>query len=78
MSVFTVLNPATEEPVTTVTMASAQEAVEQALDAWLADRALSNVSDEALEKLWRDGIASGDAGVLDLAALKKQARGGAA
>jgi antitoxin ParD1/3/4 len=56
---------------------SVQAAVESALDAWLADQALTHVSDEALQALWREGVNSGDAGALDFTALKAQARRGA-
>lgn len=48
--------------------ASVQDAVDSAVDAWLADQALSNLPDETLQRLWREGVASGDAGALDLAA----------
>ena len=44
MSVFTVLNPATEEPVTTVTQASLEatdEAIARAAEAWPAWRAVA-------------------------------------
>ncbi|MFY9929805.1 MAG: aldehyde dehydrogenase family protein, partial [Streptosporangiaceae bacterium] len=44
MSVFTVLNPATEQPVTTVTQASAEEtdaAIARAAAAWPAWRAVA-------------------------------------
>lgn len=40
---------------------SVQAAVERALDAWLTEQVLANASDETLQKLWRDGIESGDA-----------------
>ncbi|KAF0174646.1 MAG: hypothetical protein IV086_01165 [Hyphomonadaceae bacterium] len=56
---------------------SVQAAVESALDAWLADQALAHVSDEALQALWREGVDSGDAGALNFADLKAQARRGA-
>ena len=35
---------------------------------------LSQVSDEALQRLWREGVESGDAGEVDFAALKAEAR----
>ncbi len=54
--------------------ASMQDAVENAVDAWLADQALAILPDEALQRLWREGLESGDAGALDLAALKAEAR----
>jgi len=53
---------------------SVQAAVERALDAWLQEQALAQVSDETLKKLWDEGVASGDAGPLDLQALLKEAR----
>lgn len=53
---------------------SVQAAIESAVDSWLTDQALDQLSDEALQKLWREGIESGDAGVLDVAALKAEAR----
>jgi antitoxin ParD1/3/4 len=53
---------------------SLQEAVASAVDAWLTDRALGNVSDEALQRLWQEGIESGDAGAIDFNALKAEAR----
>lgn len=57
---------------------SVQAAVESAVDAWLMDQALAQTSDEVLQGLWRDGIASGDAGGVDLEALKREARSGPA
>lgn len=54
--------------------ASVQDAVESAVDAWLVDRALANADDETLQRLWRDGVESGDAGVIDFAAFKVEAR----
>jgi len=53
---------------------SMQAAVESALDAWLAEQAFAQASDEALQKLWRDGVESGNAGPLDFAVLKAEAR----
>lgn len=44
--------------------ASVQEAFECAIDAWLAEQALSKLSDEELQRLWCEGIESGDAGEL--------------
>lgn len=54
--------------------ASVQAAVESAVDAWLTDQALSQVSDEALRRLWAEGVGSGDAGEIDFKALKAEAR----
>ena len=54
--------------------ASVQAAVESAVDAWLTDQALSQVSDDILQTLWKEGLASGDAGAIDFAALKARAR----
>ncbi len=53
---------------------SVQAAVERAVDAWLVNQALGQVSDEALQQLWREGLDSGDAGAIDFSALKAQAR----
>ena len=54
--------------------ASVQAAVESAVDAWLTQQALSQASDEALQRLWREGVESGDAGEIDFAVLKDEAR----
>ncbi len=54
---------------------SVQAAVESALDAWLTEQMLKRVSDAKLQQLWRDGLESGEAGTLDLEALKREARG---
>lgn len=53
---------------------SLEAAVESALDAWLTEQALAQASDEALQRLWREGVDSGDAGELDFEALKAEAR----
>lgn len=53
---------------------SLQDAVASAVDAWLTDRTLARVSDEALQRLWREGLESGDAGAVDFAELKAEAR----
>jgi antitoxin ParD1/3/4 len=53
---------------------SVQAAVESALDAWLTDHAVSQMSDEALQRLWQEGLQSGGGEPLDLAALKAAAR----
>jgi Arc/MetJ-type ribon-helix-helix transcriptional regulator len=54
--------------------ASVQDAVECAVDAWLAEQALANLPQEALQRLWQEGVRSGDAGTLDLDAVKAEAR----
>lgn len=54
--------------------ASVQEAVESALDAWLTEQTLSQLPDDVLRRLWREGIESGVASALDLNALKSEAR----
>lgn len=53
---------------------SVEAAVESAVDAWLVEQTLAQTSDEALRKLWREGVDSGDAGELDFAALRAEAR----
>lgn len=53
---------------------SVEDAVESAVDAWLVDQALSRASDEALQRIWSQGVESGDAGALDFTALKAEAR----
>ncbi len=53
---------------------SVQAAVESAVDAWLTQQALSQASDEALQRLWREGVESGDAGEIDFSILKAEAR----
>lgn len=65
---------ALEAAVSSGGAASVQEAVESAVDAWLTDQALNQVSDEALQRLWREGVDSGVAGKIDFAALKAEAR----
>jgi hypothetical protein len=54
---------------------SVQAAVESAIDAWLVEQALTHADDEVLQRLWNEGVASGDSGAIDFAALKTQARG---
>lgn len=49
---------------------SVQAAVELALDAWLAQRALLQIPDSDLRRLWSEGRASGAPEALDLASLK--------
>ena len=52
---------------------SVQAAVDQAVDSWLTEQALQNTSDETLQRLWNEGLASGDAEALDFAKLKAEA-----
>ncbi len=70
MSVFTVLNPATEEPVTTVTMASAQEADEAIVRAAAAQASWRSVAPGERAALLRAFAAVVDAHVEELAALE--------
>ncbi|MEJ0059301.1 MAG: hypothetical protein WDM79_06940 [Terricaulis sp.] len=65
---------ALEEAVSAGGAPSVQAAVESAVDAWLTDQALANLPDEALQRLWREGIDSGVAGEVDFEALKAEAR----
>lgn len=53
---------------------SVEAAVESAVDAWLADQALARASDEMLQKLWCEGVASGEGAEIDFEALKAEAR----
>lgn len=53
---------------------SVQATVVSAVDAWLVEQTLAQASDETLRRLWREGVESGDAGELDFAALKAEAR----
>ncbi|MCR6646360.1 MAG: hypothetical protein NVV62_18505 [Terricaulis sp.] len=66
---------ALEAAVSSGGAASVQAAVDSAVDAWLAEQALAQTDDETLRRLWDEGLASGDAGILDFAALKAEARG---
>jgi acyl-CoA reductase-like NAD-dependent aldehyde dehydrogenase len=70
MSVFTVLNPATEEPVTTVTMASAEEADEAIARAAAAQASWRSVAPGERAALLRAFAAVVDAHVEELAALE--------
>src|SRR6478672_11604516 len=67
MSTFTVLNPATEEPVTTLTQASAEEAIARAAAAAAAWRAVSP-GDRA--RMLRAFAAAVDAASEELAGLE--------
>src|ERR1700691_4636548 len=70
MSVFTVLNPATEEPVTTVTQVSAEQADEAIVRAAAAQAAWRDVAPGDRARLLRSFAAAVDAHVEELAALE--------
>jgi acyl-CoA reductase-like NAD-dependent aldehyde dehydrogenase len=70
MSVFTVLNPATEEPVTTVTQASAEQADEAIARAAAAQLTWRDVAPGDRARLLRAFAAAVDAHVDELAALE--------
>jgi acyl-CoA reductase-like NAD-dependent aldehyde dehydrogenase len=70
MSVFTVLNPATEEPVTTVTQVSAEQADEAILRAAAAQAAWRDVAPGDRARLLRAFAAAVDAHVDELAGLE--------
>jgi acyl-CoA reductase-like NAD-dependent aldehyde dehydrogenase len=70
MSVFTVLNPATEEPVTTVTMASAEQADEAIARAAAAQASWRDVAPGERAALLRSFAAVVDAHLEELAALE--------
>lgn len=53
---------------------SIQDAVNVALDAWLADNALDRLSDSELQQLWSEGMGSGAPVSIDFSALKAEAR----
>jgi Arc/MetJ-type ribon-helix-helix transcriptional regulator len=65
---------ALEAAVSAGDASSVAEAVANAVDAWLTDQALAKVDDEVLQRLWREGIESGDADAVDFAVLKAEAR----
>lgn len=65
---------AVEEAIAKGDAPSLQAAVELALDAWLAQRALSHISDSVLREMWDQGRASGPAGALDLEAVQADVR----
>ena len=54
--------------------ASTSEAVRDALREWRLKRVQREAAIEALRKAWDEGLASGDAGPLDLEELKVEAR----
>jgi acyl-CoA reductase-like NAD-dependent aldehyde dehydrogenase len=70
MSVFTVLNPATEEPVTTVTMASAEQADEAIARAAAAQASWRDVAPGERAALLRSFAAVVDGHLEELAALE--------
>jgi acyl-CoA reductase-like NAD-dependent aldehyde dehydrogenase len=70
MSVFTVLNPATEEPVTTVAQASAEEADEAIVRAAAAQATWRDVAPGDRARLLRAFAAAVDAHVEELAGLE--------
>ena len=70
MSVFTVLNPATEEPVTTVTQASAEETDAAIARAAAAQGAWRDVAPSDRARLLRAFAAAVDAAVEELAGLE--------
>src|SRR5437660_2509662 len=70
MSTFTVLNPATEEPVTTVTQASAEEADEAIARAAAASAAWRAVSPGDRARMLRAFAAAVDAASEELAGLE--------
>jgi acyl-CoA reductase-like NAD-dependent aldehyde dehydrogenase len=70
MSVFTVLNPATEEPVTTVTQASAEQADEAIARAAAAQAAWRDVAPGDRARLLRAFAAAVDAHIDELADLE--------
>jgi acyl-CoA reductase-like NAD-dependent aldehyde dehydrogenase len=70
MSVFTVLNPATEEPVTTVTLASAEQADEAIARAAAAQASWRDVAPGERAALLRAFAAVVDAQLEELAALE--------
>lgn len=65
---------ALQEAVASGEADSVQDAVDHALDAWLAQRRFEKIGDAALAAIWAEGEASGDAGTLDFAKLKAEAR----
>ena len=70
MSQFTVLNPATEEPVTTVTQASAEQADEAIARAAAAQAAWRDVAPGDRARLLRSFAAAVDAHTEELAGLE--------
>jgi acyl-CoA reductase-like NAD-dependent aldehyde dehydrogenase len=70
MSVFTVLNPATEEPVTTVTQVSAEQADEAIVRAAAAQAAWRDVAPGDRARLLRSFAAAVDAHIDELADLE--------
>lgn len=54
--------------------ASTSEVVREALRDWKKKQSLQEQQMLALRSLWQEGINSGSAGVLDMAAIKREAR----
>ena len=54
--------------------ASASEVVRDALRAWQLNRATDHELAEQLRRLWDEGLSSGPARPLDMAAIKREAR----
>ncbi len=54
--------------------ASASEVVRDALQEWQQKRAVDGGVAEELRRLWNEGLASGPAEPLDMAAIKREAR----
>jgi len=63
-----------DEAVATGEFASTSEVIRDALRAWKRAREVQSVAVEELRALWRDGIASGDGGELDVADIKRRGR----
>lgn len=54
--------------------ASTSEVIREALRDWKLKRALQQQQIEELRRLWHEGIASGPAGALEMADIKREAR----
>lgn len=55
--------------------ASSSEVIREALRDWKLKRALQQLQVEEVRRLWHEGIDSGPAGTLDIADIKREARG---
>ena len=62
------------QAVTSGDYASASEVVREALRDWWIKRAVDRELAEELRRLWEEGLASGPAEPLDMAAIKQEAR----
>lgn len=62
-----------EDAVASGAYASASDVVADALNRWREQRALES-DPEVLRRLWREGLDSGEAEVLDMAEVKRAAR----